>query len=99
MSQATQLLGLPSHNHTSRTGWPRPARADTGDFGSAFDSFAAGEWHQAFEHLKTLADAGSHDASRIALMLEAQGMRLFGMRFSVAPAQRVRWRHVAASAP
>lgn len=67
---------------------------DAGDLGPAFDCFASGEWSEAFEHLKTLADRGNRDASRIAFMLEAQGPRLFGKSFRVEPAQRERWSQV-----
>lgn len=68
------------------------------DLDAAFDCFSAGQWNQAFEHLKSGADAGDPSASRIALMLEARGRRLFGKSFKVAPAQRERWSQVPTGA-
>ena len=71
--------------------WEKVLTANNGDLGSAFDCFSAGRWDDAFEHLKALADAGNPDAARIALMLEAQGPRVFGKRFAIPPTQRERW--------
>jgi hypothetical protein len=73
--------------------------AGSGDLGPAFDCFSAGQWDRAFEHLTALADAGNGDASRIALMLEAHGPRVFGKRFAVALTQRQRWSQAPAPAP
>ncbi len=61
------------------------------DLGPAFERFADGEWAAAFHTLTRLADLGNRDASRIALMMEARGPRLFGQSFVVGRAQRQRW--------
>ena len=71
--------------------------ADTSD--DAFDRVIAhcgrGEWSRASEELTALADAGTGEAARLALLMTDHGPRLFGQRLNASPQQRRRWQESA----
>ena len=64
-------------------------------FDRAIEHFAQGRWSEAFAELVPLADAGDREAARIAMLMAAQGPRLFGGTFPASSAQRTRWHMVA----
>lgn len=45
----------------------------------------------AFDLLARLADAGHHEAARIALLMHVHGPRLYWQRFEVDAARRAQW--------
>ena len=81
----------PSVRATTRTTTPS-------SFDRAIEHFAHGHWSRAFEELVPLADAGDREAARIAMLMVAQGPRLFGGTFPASSSQRQRWRVVASRA-
>jgi hypothetical protein len=66
-------------------------------FESAMRDYEAQRFGKAFDTLALLADSGHAEAARIALLMSAQGPRLYGRRFELHPQRRERWLDSAAA--
>lgn len=64
-------------------------------FEAAVRDYEAQRFGKAFDTLALLADSGHAEAARIALLMSAQGPRLYGRRFELHPQRRERWLDVA----
>lgn len=64
-------------------------------FEAAMRDYDAQRFGKAFDTLALLADSGHAEAARIALLMSAQGPRLYGRRFELHPQRRERWLDVA----
>jgi hypothetical protein len=64
-------------------------------FEAAMRDYEAQRFGRAFDTLALLADSGHAEAARIALLMSAQGPRLYGRRFELHPQRRERWLEVA----
>lgn len=65
------------------------------EFEAAMRDYEAQRFGRAFDTLALLADSGHAEAARIALLMSAQGPRLYGRRFELHPQRRERWLDVA----
>jgi hypothetical protein len=65
--------------------------ASDAPFERAMHDYEAQRFGKAFDALALLADGGHPEAARIALLMSAQGLRLYGRRFELHPLRRERW--------
>ena len=80
------VLALALANAVAQPG----ARFDA-EFQRAMHDYEAQRFGKAFDALALLADGGHPEAARIALLMSAQGPRLYGRRFELHPQRRERW--------
>lgn len=77
------------------TAGPAFAQASAPSSAAAFEGamrdYEAQRFGKAFDTLALLADGGHAEAARIALLMSAQGPRLYGRRFELHPQRRERW--------
>lgn len=67
------------------------AGATETEFSAAMLDYEQHRHQRAFDALARLADGGHAEAARIALLMVAQGPRLYGRRFEIDAVRRERW--------
>jgi hypothetical protein len=66
-------------------------------FDAAMVDYQRQHFAAAFDALSRLADAGHAEAARVALLMHANGPRLYGQRFDAAPQRRTAWLDAAST--